>query len=252
MCGIGGWFGVRIPKKLIRKAFLELQDRGRDATGIAFLKENGDFGVYKAPIPASSFVFNSYYSRILREASQSKVVLLHCRAATNGSPQNNKNNHPIWNNQGIIVHNGIVSPVSSKKKPRGDTDTEKLMLAIQERGFEALRRTGGSYAFCYIDKIKRKGWLIRRWAPLYAGRIGDGFVFGSTRQIVRILASTMWIMELEEELLYETDFKGTLREKEKIEYEFDERRYYVRVRGFEPYKEGNSPYIWDNYPYMLE
>jgi len=66
---------------------------------------------------------------------------------------------------------------------RGHSDTEILLEAVAQWGFEAaLRRTNGMFAMAVWDRAERTLWLGRDRIgkkPLYYGWAGDAFLFGS-------------------------------------------------------------------------
>lgn len=108
MCGIAG--ASLSPKdqvnaKRIAKAMLlEIEHRGRDATGFAFRDSNGQFQVHKRDIDATQFV-----KRNLCLPKDSRTFIMHTRFATQGDPMFNENNHPILTAGIVGVHNGHVS-----------------------------------------------------------------------------------------------------------------------------------------------
>ncbi|MCU0986947.1 MAG: asparagine synthetase B, partial [Acetobacteraceae bacterium] len=66
---------------------------------------------------------------------------------------------------------------------RGHSDTEILLEAVAQWGFEAtLRRANGMFAMAVWDRAERTLWLGRDRIgkkPLYYGWAGDTFLFGS-------------------------------------------------------------------------
>lgn len=108
MCGIAGYSlspNVRINSKRIARAMLlEIEKRGRDATGFAYLDPTGEFQVHKSDLPAHVFV-----NRRLCVPKQARTVIMHTRFATQGDPRWNANNHPIPAGSVVGVHNGHVS-----------------------------------------------------------------------------------------------------------------------------------------------
>lgn len=110
MCGIAGFVtGTQNPKKIYKifKEMLALSvRRGFDATGLAATLPNGIISIAKGPFPATRFVDNLVYRGAM--SRQPVVVIGHVRAATKGSPFNNKNNHPIKAGKIVGVHNGVI------------------------------------------------------------------------------------------------------------------------------------------------
>lgn len=186
MCGIGGAINFS-PKVTNPKfpTFLEnLAERGTDATGFSYF--NGkDWLTIKAGIPADEFVKTKEIQGYLSKAQRARIALLHCRAATEGSPESNLNNHPIVNDDGILIHNGIVF-FGRKLKAEGETDSEQLLLHIQKYGIRgALTKATGSATFAHIE-LKRPWvvWLYRRGTPLAVIQTAEQILFGSTKDIL--------------------------------------------------------------------
>ena len=117
MCGIGGIIllaGKRTGKELrqirriARRLLLQLEKRGSDSSGIALV--NKDYvRVLKQPVKAKQFVKTGQFRLMLRRLSgHTTGILLHTRAATKGSRDNNDNNHPIIADDIVGVHNGMI------------------------------------------------------------------------------------------------------------------------------------------------
>lgn len=103
------------------------QERGKDATGVTLLLDDGNYIGLKMGIPSIEFISrfgktNKEYGgfiKIWRKTNKiGKVFLGHCRQTTRGSSLDNDNNHPIKVGEIIGVHNGTVQ--------NDDTIFEKL------------------------------------------------------------------------------------------------------------------------------
>lgn len=77
---------------------------------------------------------------------------------------------------------------------RGHSDTEVLLAGIAAWGVEAtLRRARGMFALALWDRAEKTLTLARDRIgekPLYYGRVGDGFAFGSELKALRALPSS--------------------------------------------------------------
>lgn len=109
MCGITGLSvsrhdaGQLDSVALATALLLEIESRGRDATGVAW-RRNDDTWYMKNDVPASRFIAD-----VKREVHvHTRTVIGHTRYATLGSPSVNANNHPIYHGNIVGVHNGVV------------------------------------------------------------------------------------------------------------------------------------------------
>jgi glutamine phosphoribosylpyrophosphate amidotransferase len=93
MCGIAGIFTVDRSKdfdevNLARALLLAIEQRGRHATGLAFVKDEITI-VDKADMPARDFVQASAIFTDGFGEAQPRAVSLHARYATQGTPADN-------------------------------------------------------------------------------------------------------------------------------------------------------------------
>ena len=118
MCGIAAvllhpqersdeeWQAIR---EIFTRNLLFNEERGKDASGLAVVKEDGTTEVLKMTIPAADFVHTEGYQSLLNSVDARTTLLLgHTRKPTQGSLENNKNNHPIQTGSVIGVHNGHI------------------------------------------------------------------------------------------------------------------------------------------------
>lgn len=163
MCGIAG-FSLSPEenvnsKRLLRALLLGIEERGRDATGFAFIDSTGDFQVHKDDIDASLFV-----RRHLCLPRRAKVAIAHTRFATQGTPLWNANNHPIKTGSVVGVHNGHISNDWSLFKDIeeivggdiriADVDSEAAFAALgwlTNDRTEVLEMLRGSAALAWMD-----------------------------------------------------------------------------------------------------
>jgi len=156
MCGIIGAisFGkVNSKMEKIRReaaAFLvtELlqitQERGKDATGVSALFDDGNYFGVKMGIPSPEFIvrfgdkdtdYNGFLEVIRKAKAPMRTVVGHCRKSSVGNSKDNNNNHPIKIGNIIGVHNGTLTNHEAifKKlggKRDGDVDSEAIMRLI--------------------------------------------------------------------------------------------------------------------------
>lgn len=86
---------------------------------------------------------------------------------------------------------------------RGGSDTEVLLAAVEQWGLSgALERSRGMFALGLWDAAERELWLARdRFGekPLYYGRFGSAFLFGSELKALR--AHSLWRGEVDRDAL---------------------------------------------------
>jgi glucosamine 6-phosphate synthetase-like amidotransferase/phosphosugar isomerase protein len=119
MCGIAGFVLDRRKRtepelESIREDFATLmaatEIRGRDAAGAFVFTPGRTTCYYKQPGPASRMVAQPTFWALLDTITEETVgVVGHARWATQGSPKNNANNHPLVAGPIIGVHNGVVA-----------------------------------------------------------------------------------------------------------------------------------------------
>ena len=109
MCAIFGFVSYQNKvsgkqlKILVEKLSVESEVRGKDATGIAYIR-NGKTVIYKRPKRATKMKF--YFP------SDTKILTGHTRMTTQGSPKHNFNNHPFLDKTKdgyfALCHNGVI------------------------------------------------------------------------------------------------------------------------------------------------
>ena len=163
MCGIMGFFRWELFKRedktklwnLLVKSFGDLEERGKDASGIALINtENNKYLVFKKGVKASELIKeNAIRKTFLRE--DFNLILLHTRAWTNGKPDNNLNNHPFFDKDknNILIHNGIIRNFrevidNEKLKVDGECDSEVILSLFNKTKSisETLSKLEGSMA----------------------------------------------------------------------------------------------------------
>ncbi|MFA7420551.1 MAG: hypothetical protein WCZ90_12775 [Melioribacteraceae bacterium] len=195
MCGIMGYvcFGEQRPsKEHITEMFSLLETRGRDASGFAFI-EDGQLTVQKAPIKSSQYVKSEDW-KIL---SLPKIMILHTRAATQGSNKNQFNNHPLYSKAGLaLIHNGIIQndkEIFTKNQRDGEVDSEAILAVLSSKGKgdkikRVFDRLEGSFAFAVINKDEPDNLtLVKKDNPidLYYDDRNDILYFCSERRIMQ-------------------------------------------------------------------
>jgi len=178
MCGIatialGRRSRGRIPYALLRKMckelMVELQPRGIDATGIAVINEGAPSRVFKKPLRPERMVERPMFDETLELIGpKTNFIMLHSRATTVGSTEDNFNNHPIIIEPIVGIHNGtlynedrLFDRFEDDFKRDGDVDSEvifKLYLHFVDQGLnpkQAMAQTGsllqGAFTGALVD-----------------------------------------------------------------------------------------------------
>ena len=125
-------------------------------------------------------------------AADAKMLIGHCRFATQGDPANNLNNHPHPVDGGWLVHNGVIHNYQSlldwhNLYPNTQCDSEVLGLLIEraegtllERCLEAVNEVGrGDLVMLGLWARPHRMIVARRNNPLSVGKTTVGRYYAS-------------------------------------------------------------------------
>jgi len=85
------------------------EERGSDATGIAWVNRDGEHRLFKRPAPATELVCEEAFGEALRDVHNGVTVLMgHTRYKTRGDARVNANNHPLRTGDCLVTHNGTI------------------------------------------------------------------------------------------------------------------------------------------------
>jgi glucosamine 6-phosphate synthetase-like amidotransferase/phosphosugar isomerase protein len=85
------------------------EQRGPHASGLAWLKRDGDYRLFKRPVTASQLIVDKAFHEMLCEVDNKTTLLMgHTRWRTRGDERKNRNNHPIRVRNVIGTHNGTI------------------------------------------------------------------------------------------------------------------------------------------------
>lgn len=187
MCGIYGFISKngRGPSlRLLREIATTTEQRGRHAHGLAWTTGQ-TIETFKRPGAATD---NLRDLDLVRGAT---ALVGHCRWATHGTPEDNRNNHPHPASRGQIVHNGVVRnylELASRHDLELHTscDSEVLGLMIGRFDGRLLARAArmaqearGDLAVLGIWTNPTRLLVVRDTRPLHFGETRDGFYFAS-------------------------------------------------------------------------
>ena len=191
MCGIVGYIGNNLSKKILLNGLTNLEYRGYDSAGISILS-NGNIHTLKTKGRVKDLIDLSNLDKV-----DGYCGIAHTRWATHGEPSDiNSHPHNNQNNTFSVVHNGIIENYSDLKnflvsknyKFISQTDTEVIPNLIDyyyKEGndflhsvYKACKHLKGSYAICVISSIfPDKIIVARKSSPLVLGKgINENFI----------------------------------------------------------------------------
>lgn len=188
MCGIFGFItkiGRGPDLARLRRLAAETQRRGHHAFGLAWLGPGGELHTFKRPGPATANLGD------VGRCRGATIVLGHCRWATHGAPEDNRNNHPHPAGRGWLVHNGVVHNYTGllrrhRLRPATECDSEVLGLlmmrpggSIGRRAAWAVAQTEGPLAMLGLWADPARLLVARRGNPLCFGETEHGIYFAS-------------------------------------------------------------------------
>lgn len=197
MCGIAGLHikpraKGKIPAgKLMDWLLLGIEHRGKDATGYLSVGFDHNIVVDKTDLPATDFI---KIRKPIKRRPQ--TILAHTRAATQGSPSNNANNHPVQYGTVFLTHNGWLMNdaelfTEHDLEVTAEVDTLAIAAMLWDQcdgagwanGTEsALKQIEGAMAVAAIDATQPGEVLLARGnsSPLYWIETKDFFMWAST------------------------------------------------------------------------
>jgi glucosamine 6-phosphate synthetase-like amidotransferase/phosphosugar isomerase protein len=134
MCGVFGFVsrdGGKVNLELLGRVAEVTERRGPHAFGFAWIDRKGRMKCFKQSGRISDHL------GLLLMAADARMLVGHCRWATQGSPEHNINNHPHPCDGGWIVHNGQIRAYEQLVNlfdlyPVSACDSEVLGLLIEQ------------------------------------------------------------------------------------------------------------------------
>lgn len=204
MCGIAGWcaFGdQRLPARVVQAMLLRLEERGWSASGIAWAERFGDekFHCCKHHIRGGDLLKMKVYEGQQEAIAAAQLCIMHTRAPTKGSPDDNRNNHPVYRTGGryVAVHNGLISNDDWNFESLGvereaEVDSEAIVARLDSGKDSASSRAAaekltGTYAIAAFPQENVDHLiLIRNSCPIWT--VFDSaleiFLFASTPAVL--------------------------------------------------------------------
>jgi glucosamine 6-phosphate synthetase-like amidotransferase/phosphosugar isomerase protein len=206
MCGIAGFSRVEGRTSSIRNGATfavdlahSIRNRGTDAVGFGWFNPTGEAWYWKDEGDPYERAVEARLPRGL------KTLIAHTRAATQGPPSVNANNHPVIAPGIVLVHNGgvfndreLMSSVGYE--PQAEVDSEALAALLSygpeaftpEHPADLLSLVEGSAAIAWLDTSQPDVLHLARVSqrPLAMARTRRGdIVFGSTPENLRMAAA---------------------------------------------------------------
>lgn len=191
MCGIAGYNlspnDSLDATRLARGLLLAIEHRGRHATGAAWCDEAGKVWYDKDGVSATAYVPRLALSPLALSA------VLHTRFATQGSPSDNGNNHPIalpgitGTHNGCLDNDGAIFDLLGVER-EAEVDSEAIFALLAYGSDlptpgEALELVEGDAAVAWIETARPRTLHLARLTgrPLAIGRTAGGsLVYAST------------------------------------------------------------------------
>ena len=196
MCGIGGFYnctGGSVPVKALKSLWKGLEARGTHAAGFAVQWTDADSPiVVKQPGPAHQL--NGRLKKWIGRGGNTQFVMLHTRFTTQGSSDDNRNNHPVVSEGMIVTHNGVLyndSDIIAQLgvTPVAEVDTEAINIGLRHRspGW-VLDEIDGSMSVAWVDSTNAPNevnLMTNGENPLVIARTKSGdVVWASTKTIL--------------------------------------------------------------------
>ena len=199
MCALFGWLNYkgivsdRLLKKLTQALANAAEERGTDASGIAYVK-NDKVTIFKRPKPAHKIRFNA--------PNGTRAIMGHTRMTTQGNEKFNYNNHPFYGHADVdfaFAHNGVLYNDKElrveKHLPQTQIETDSYvavqLLEQQDKlDFDALKNMAesvqGSFCFTALDENNTL-YIVKGSNPmclLHFAELGL-YVYASTESILK-------------------------------------------------------------------
>ncbi len=251
MCGICG--GMKVPKEFIKNLMLESEDRGKDATGIAYFNQD-KVKVFKQAIPSSEFVETPEFNSFL-EGENTGLFIGHTRQKTQGDASNNNNNHPLYDEGVAVIHNGVISNDKElitrfKLKTKAEVDSEVILRMYllfkkklkPEEAFNKVMEKLRSGAVAIIDRdLPNKIMVGATSSSLIFAYIPktDSIVFASSESIIKdslvtkTIVKNWFVLATTAELYYTQDPKV-------------DRTFTIDENGITEFKVTTEPYYYND------
>jgi len=188
MCGVFGFVardGKGPELGRLKRIAAATMARGPHAWGMAWIDSRGRLKCFKQ----TGRIVDAL--GLLAMAADARMLIGHCRYATQGAPENNLNNHPHPADGGWIVHNGTIPDYrgiieAEELFPVSDCDSEVLGLLIEKgsgsllgRSIWAARHVRGPLALLGLWSRPARLVALKAGNPLCLGVEAKRYYLGS-------------------------------------------------------------------------
>lgn len=199
------YFGTAEKSRVISILSQESEQRGTDATGIAYLSRNR-LRIYKRPLPAHRMHFFI--------PDESCFVMGHTRMTTKGNERYNANNHPFEGRCGeirfAIAHNGIIHNDRVIRQQyhiptvKIQTDSYIAVQFLEKQktlNFDSLKKMAetveGSFTFTVLDSGSSI-YFVKGSSPMciYHFKHSGFYLYASTEEILQNTVKRLHLQKL--------------------------------------------------------
>ena len=200
MCGIGFVVNYNhkapIPLDMVGEMFQEMEARGTDSSGIYWERKVDHKMVRRAfkmpgkardvwqlvqnPKPGIDKAYKELPVNYALNGTE-RLIMLHTRTSTKGSPKIHDNNMPIFSKNYVLIHNGVVRASRLPEYPyQGEVDSEEIIARVETLGLKnAIEGVSGSAAIAVKRFDEDSLWIYRHSNPLELVYLHDlGLLFG--------------------------------------------------------------------------
>ena len=243
MCGIGGYYRSSDNKNtssrmkpVVRSLWNNLQERGLDASGIAYESPTGTRTVKR---DRPSYEMSTLGTNLAFGMNRTpRWIMLHTRAATHGKPELNRNNHPLMAKGLALCHNGVVYNKKDVLErynidAKREVDTEAILIALKKGGINAVSKyVSGSMSLSWGKGKNMYLWTNGK-SPLVIGELFNGdYMYASTD---KLLMST------------NLQFKKVFTAKKGHLYRFTPKGMFVNRTYFKEEKTNHAQLSWRDF-----
>ena len=199
MCALFGWLDYKhiIPYKILKKLTQALanaaEERGTDAAGISYIKDDR-VTIFKRPKPAHKIHFNA--------PDGTTAIMGHTRLTTQGNQKFNFNNHPFYgraDKEFSFAHNGVLYNDMELRKTKNlpathiETDSYVAVQLIEQQkklDFNSLKSMAeavqGNFTFTVLDE-ENSLYIVKGSNPmcLLHFEVLGIYIYASTESIMK-------------------------------------------------------------------